>query len=213
MYVLSFLNMSSVLKLRVFEGKKLSRYEEYDFGYHAFTNNEFNKLSDVLTYSEGFGNAVDVVRIDDNSPNSLDITSKENKLYCYSDKLVLSLDNTLSKTYLISIDLKDLTACMKFYNFAEVERGSSISLRSNSYLSNDVLYQLKVSKHELWFSAFDLNTEQQIKEYRVKKEEEISFKNSVLTQKRRRIRLCSQRTGTGQNKASTQKDDDRFGRD
>lgn len=51
--------------------------------------------------------------IDNSIPNPLDLTSKQNKVYYYGNKIVLTLDDVTRHTKVIMIDIDDLTVSAK----------------------------------------------------------------------------------------------------
>ena len=175
LYVLSTVKHSSILKLRIFNGTELSITKEFKFNQNRFTRGQFNKLSDVLKSSS-------TSLIDSNNPNSIDLTSCKSKIYCYNDKIVISLDQMKDMTILINIELKELTAKIKTYKSDTIDKKEFSMIKSNSYLYKNIIFQLKVSRYELYLSAYNMLSDSLIQKYHVKKNEDIYFKNSPLIQ-------------------------------
>jgi len=182
LYMLSLIKMSSTLKLRVYEGNKQIISKEFDFSQHQFDTTRYDRLCDALCYYSDLKTYCDIQKIENNSPNSLDLTSAINKLYCDGERIVMSLDHMDHKTVLISLNLKDLSSEVKTYKKAKIENQEFALTMSNSYLYKNVLYQIKANRHEMQFSAYDIEKDSLIKEYRVRKNEVIDFKNSNLIQ-------------------------------
>jgi len=182
LYILTLLKNSSILKLRVFEANSLRITKEFNFNNNRFNTHQFYKLNDVLKSPGSFSSSISIQKINNNNPNSLELTSEKNKVYCYSNKMVISLDHRKDFTILIKIDLEDLTSEIKTYKFDEVDGKQFSNIKSNSYIYQDILFQTKVSKYELYLSAYNLITDRLIKKYQVKKDENIAFKNTNLIQ-------------------------------
>ncbi len=121
-------------------------------------------------------------KIDNSNPNPLDLTTKENKIYYCDNRIYLVLDNNIEDTKVISISLKDFNSSVNFYNQLNIGSEDTYSVKSNSYLFMDKLYQIKGNKDELGFRMIDLKSDSVIKEYRVRENEEIIFRNTPLMQ-------------------------------
>lgn len=181
-YLLTVKKRSSVLKLYVFEGNKLQRTEIFDFSAHRFSETEFPELFYALQDGISLGKTnFSVQKIDINNPNPLDIASKANKIYYYDNKLFLTIDNGHLVTKIVTIDLQDFTSSVKFY-----EQGNPVCdrilIKSNSYLYNDILYQITGCKDELYYSVLDMRSGTLLKDFTIYREEEIPFKNTPLIQ-------------------------------
>lgn len=181
-YLLTVKKKSSVLKLYVFEGNNLQRTETFDFSAHAFSDTYFPELYYALQEGISLGKTTfNIQKIEINNPNPLDLTSKPVKIYYYDNKLFLTLDNSYVATKIITIDLQDFTSSLKLY-----EQGNPVCdriiLKSNSYLYNNMLYQITGCKDELYYSVLDIRTGALLKDFTIYKEEEIPFKNTPLIQ-------------------------------
>jgi len=183
-YLLSIFKRSSKIKIYVFEGNNIASTEVLDFSEYKFSNTGYSKLFDVLLSENNspFQLNLKIHKIDNSNPNPLDLTTKENKMYYYNNKIYLALDNNLENTKLITISLKDYSSKVDFFNQMNIDYGDSYRIKSNSYLFLDNLYQVKGCKNELCFRIIDMESDSTIKEYRVKENEEISFRNTPLMQ-------------------------------
>ena len=182
-YILTIKDLSSVLKLYVFEGDTLSQTGQFDFSSYKFSNTDYYKLSDVFNGGTSVYRATPKInKIDISNPNPLDLTVNENKVYYFGDKLYLTLDNDKNNTKLITIDLKDLSSEIKFFDQIKTGCGNTLNTKSNSYVYSNYLYQVKACSNELAFRITNITNDSIMKEYRVKSDEEITFKNSPLMQ-------------------------------
>ncbi|WP_461641343.1 hypothetical protein [Labilibaculum euxinus] len=183
LYILSRIYYSSIYKLRVFEGCEPAVCIEHDFTKILSANSKPDRIADDLYDTPSATTTTNIKRIECSNPNSLDITSEENKLYCYDDKIVLSFDGEKDKTTLITIDLNNYTYTSKNFKQGELEKTNKLATLSNSYIHGNKLYQLIVNKTGLCFTVHNLKTDSLLKTYSVKSEEEIYFRNSALLQK------------------------------
>lgn len=182
-YLLTIKKKSSIIKIYVFEGDELSSIEVVDLSAYSFSNSAFPQLYYVLSKSESpVITTINIGKIDNKNPNSLDLTAQENKLYCYDNKVYITLDHAVENTKLITIDLQDFSSTFKFYDQANTSCGYSDRMKSNSYLHNNILYQIIGCQQELYFSAYDLQKDMLLKDFTIKENEEISFKNTPVIQ-------------------------------
>ncbi len=182
-YVLTVTKKTSLLKIYVFEGTEIVQINELDFSSFKFSNNADNKLYHALKDSEkSFIGALKIRKIDNTVPNPLEFTTHENKLYCYDNKIFITLDHENDATRIITINLKDFSQEINTYKHWFVNCGEILKVKSNSFLYKDILYQVKGCKNELYFAIYNLSTHTLVKDFRINKNEEIYFKNSPLIQ-------------------------------
>jgi hypothetical protein len=175
-YMLTVVKFKSILKLYEFTGNAKSREQAYDFGKERFSNFSPYTLYSILL-NNGF------TSIDNEVPNAIDVVAKKNKAYFGNGMMMLTIDNDLTRTGLISIDLKSLNGNLKFYNQGYTDCRNNLSASANSYIYKNNLYQFIVCSDGMEFSISDLASGQTVNEYKVSKEDEIYFKNTpVLSQ-------------------------------
>ena len=123
----------------------------------------------------------DPIKIENKTPNSIETTSKNVKLYNHGKKVSITSDRYKEYTYLINIDLEN-------YNYSSERifkppfEDSYFGLRTNSFLFENNLFQIISSSDQLNIQITDIDTKETIKKYSVKKKEPISFKNSLIIQ-------------------------------
>jgi hypothetical protein len=182
-YMLTVKKKSSIIKIYIFDSDAQCQIKELDFSGHAFSGSKYSKLSDVLHESVSpFILSSNVYRIDNNSPSTLDLASKENKIYTRDDQFILTIDNDLSETKILTIDLKDYRGSVRTYRQVKSACEDPFYTKSNSYLYENYLFQIKGCNEEMQFSIIDILTDSLIKGEKVTKEEEITFRNSPLFQ-------------------------------
>lgn len=175
-YILSLVKSSSIIKIYVFEGNSLRDTHQVDYSDYDFSDTNYSNLYQVL---EKGGK---ITKMDNSDSNPLGLTSKENKLYCYDNKIYISIDNSEKNTKILTISLEDFNGNVNFYNHSNLKPHQYHNIKSNSYLFQDKLYQIIGNPGELCIQVSDINTKTKHSEYRVKSNEEIEFSNSAIIQ-------------------------------
>jgi len=116
-------------------------------------------------------------KIDPSNPNVIENTSSQVKIYPSNNGLIISFDITPKETKLCYINLDTFTTKHKTFAIEQTSEEFSIS---NSYIFDNKLFQIASSKIKLKFSILDLETEKVIKEYSIKENDSITFKNSPI---------------------------------
>lgn len=120
-----------------------------------------------------------IQKIDPRVPNALEQTSSANKLYQYENLAYLTFELEDYGTLVYTINFDDLSHSIKTY---EYPKGKLDDLkRFNSYISPEYFYQIGSSKDEMRFLINDLSGTL-IKDYFVKRDASISFKNTPIIQ-------------------------------
>lgn len=103
------------------------------------------------------------------------VASAKVKRYLQDKNYILSFD-VKDQTSLITINLTDFSFIKEQFPYENLEKSSG----SNSFLQNNILYQLTANSEALALSAIDLNSKKIVQTYRVGSTESITFKNSPL---------------------------------
>jgi len=126
---------------------------------------------------------LEIERIESDIPNSLEVASKKTKLYLEGDNIVLSIDISNRYTQLITLDLNtnnsDLVTIEK-PQLQGVNRNNKQFVKSNSFLSKKLLYQISGIRGEMKFNVTDLSSKKVIKEIALQKEDSITFMLQVV---------------------------------
>ena len=154
-----------------------------------FSNNGKNENSiDLGTKNTENGNSIDnhlisaifdfgLTKIDTDLFTPLYIATAKVKRYLKENTYVLSFD-VKDETSLISINLTDFSFKKEQFPFEKFEKKSG----SNSFLHQNILYQLTANSEVLSLTGIDLKTKKTIETYRVNSSTEIDFKNTPLLQ-------------------------------
>jgi|WetSurSiteA1Bulk_404760.scaffolds.fasta_scaffold08752_3 hypothetical protein len=182
-YLLTVKKNSSLIKVYVFDSDANYRVKELDFSGYTASKSGYPVLFDVLTENIApFKMISNVSKIDNSSPVTLDLTSRENKLYVIDGKVFLTIDNDPDETKILTFSLEDFQSAMKINKQVKTNCDESLNIKANSYLYNNCFFQIKGCSEELHFSVYDFLTDSLIRAFKVIKDEEIAFKNSPLYQ-------------------------------
>ena len=119
-------------------------------------------------------------KFDENTPNSIELTSKSSKMFVRGQTILITLDHHKMFTQVLQIDLNNFTAIS--FQFDKPKLGEK-SKRTNSYLNGDHLFTLATTTNEFVIEILDFESGNLLKEYSAKKEDSITFKNSGIIQK------------------------------
>lgn len=144
----------------------------FDFSASRFQNErgQYFTFSSLIRYFP-------IQKMESDDFNPLNKTVHINKLYVLNDRIILTFDYNQKKTQVFDLNIK--TAEMTEKNFNQPE-SKSASKTSNSFFSENKLFQVKASKEELLFAIKDFDSEKTIKSISVSKKDTIRFKNSPL---------------------------------
>ena len=182
-YIMSIIKDSAVLKLYVFNNGSLTE-KKLDMSSFKFqkANLQMANLYEVLEVSFfPFEAPFSFQKINSENPTSLTESAKKRKLYIENNKAILTFDNGIANTFVITIDLDDFSTSEKIIQKPYVYYDLLIDVTSNSFLIDDKLYQINSSVNKMAISIKDLNNNL-IKEYQATDIQYIAFKNSEIIQ-------------------------------
>lgn len=143
------------------------------------------KLS-VATLFNGIPNSLNVpggaAKIEIRNPNVIETTSKKIKIYPLGNTVIFSFDNNPDKTDLFTLDLETLK--LSYKSFDKVSKDRDTYKNNNSYFFDNKLFQIASSKKIMNFRIIDIDTDKILKDYTIKKEDSITFKNSPIIEEK-----------------------------
>ncbi|HEX5169268.1 MAG TPA: hypothetical protein VFW11_08840 [Cyclobacteriaceae bacterium] len=173
LYLFSAMKSSSTLKMYIFDNNK-----NYETRTYKFTDEDFGpdsqRFSSVLRKDQ-------LTFIASNIPGSLSIASRKNKIYCYNNSIVITFDNQVSRTTMMTVDLTTLEADFTVYP-QDATKCNELYSRSNSYIYNGFLYQVVYCAEKMVFKISNLEAGEKVKEFSVTENDEIEFKNGEIVQ-------------------------------
>lgn len=142
----------------------------FDFSTFTFKNKKNTPIS-FHTFIKQFP----INQIDPDIYATIDLASSVSKMYVNQDHIILTFDNNFIKTQAFDLNIKTGGVEEKTFNLPDYE---SPSRTSNSFYSNNKLFQIKASKESFLIEIKDFDTEKSIKSYSFSKNDTIPFKNS-----------------------------------
>ncbi len=177
-----FTTVRGTSKLNLYGITPTGQYEvhTYDFTGSAFMPTKGkDRLDDVFRAQP----QTVLTAIDHEVPNDIELTSQVNKLYTLDHQLIITLDNELYQTWVITIDLNTYQEALKYYDQGKIHCGAAINASSASYIHNNVLYQMKGCPGEMVVRLTSLAKGELLQEYRIQDtEEKIAFMNTPFLQ-------------------------------
>ncbi|MNX56488.1 hypothetical protein D3C86_872840 [compost metagenome] len=184
-YLITIVKNTSILKFYISDTEGNLNEKTVDLSHLEFKNifDHTENLYIVLTDESRDPN---FQIISNDSPPSLTLSSKRYKIYTYNpEEIIFAIDNTTNATQILRINLQDFTskiASIKQQKIAKGEYGA-ITFRSNSFLIDNKILQIKTNSYVLFFTISDLEGNK-INEYKVLHDQEIGFKNSDFFQQK-----------------------------
>ena len=188
MYLFTISKQSSNINMYVFDdvyntSKHTFSFKEAEFpnpNSSSFTMDVYDQL---VVGSNTFSPIIlNLVKIADENPNVIETTSKEIKLYQKGEQVIFTFDKNHVKTDIYTINLK--TKDLKHQAFEKVSKERNEFKKHNSFLYDDILFQIASENDKMNFRAVDISSGSIIKEYLISKEDKITFKNSPIIQEK-----------------------------
>jgi hypothetical protein len=153
----------------------------FDFSPYKFLN---KKLQITPFYDLINENPLEKMEL--KSYNPLYKSTSKSKFYVVDDKIILTLDQNSKQTQVFELHLKNHTLIEKFFS-QPIPQKTSYS--SNSFFSDNKLFQVKANTEELLFEVKNYDSEELIKSISIPKKDSIYFKNSPLSIKKESQKL------------------------
>ena len=180
-FLLSVKKFSSELSLYEFEGDYLIGEKTIDLSDHNFSSHSYPDLYSNVTGIEGYGTALKMAVVNTNEPISLELASDPSKLYVREGEIVITIDNELSNTKIITIDIDTYDHKYQMVNHESLNCGNALNIVSNSFLQDNKLFQVKACNSRLNLMVKDLETNETIKVFQLE-EDDNSLMNSPAIQ-------------------------------
>lgn len=117
-------------------------------------------------------------KIDPDIYTPIELASSISKMYVVQDHIILTFDNTLTKTQ--AFDLNINTGDIKEKTF-DLPASETPFRTTNSFYSDNKIFQMKANKEFLLFEIKDFDSGKGIKNYTFSKNDTIPFMNSPFT--------------------------------
>lgn len=120
-----------------------------------------------------------VSKIDTRVPNTIEQTSSQGKIYQTKQQVYFTFEADNIGTYVYDLNLETYALNFKTFQYPKGKQGEFKKFNSFIYETN--LYQIAISKDEMWFTVQTIDAKP-IKEFYIHKEASIKFKNSPIIQ-------------------------------
>lgn len=142
----------------------------FDFSGFNFQNEKGQNftLSTLIRYYP-------IHKMESNDFNPLDKTTSINKMYVLEDRIILTFDYSAKKTQVFDLNMETLVVTEKNFNQPVSKKASQ---NSNSFYSENQLFQVKANKDEFLFDLKDFDSGKTLKSISFSKNDTIRFKNS-----------------------------------
>jgi hypothetical protein len=181
-YLITIVKNTSVLNFYVFKDGKMEK-KSVDLPSKNFVtyDNQRTNLWEILTEATDFEPSLSVQNILEETPPSLAFSANRRKTYVEDNSLIFTFDNNTSFTQFLTINLLDFTFTLTSYTQPYIEQMEFDEIKSNSFLINDHIVQVKLNSGVMYISVNDLDGNE-LKKFSIFSEKEISFKNSEIIQ-------------------------------
>ena len=121
----------------------------------------------------------DLTKFEENTPNSIELTSQETKMFVREDSFFITLDHHKMFTQVLEINLNTFKA--DSFQFNKPSLGEKAK-RTNSYVNGKNIFTIAVTKDEFSVEILNFETGDLLKEYSANKNDSITFKNTAIIQ-------------------------------
>ncbi|MFK5981755.1 MAG: hypothetical protein QM499_02485 [Flavobacteriaceae bacterium] len=128
------------------------------------------------------GKLIQLTKIDNKNPNSIETTSELNKLYSDNNSLIFTFDNFNNYTLIFTLDLNSFELSKrKIYKDKDPKH---LFKKSNSYIFNNLFFQIQSSNDKMVFSVRNFETGGLIKKHAINIGAPITIKNTPIIQEK-----------------------------
>ena len=188
MYLFTISKQSSNINMYVFDDDYNTSKHSFSFKEAEFPNpNSPSFILDVydqlVAGSDTFSPVIlNLAKIADENPNVIETTSKEIKLYLKGKHVIFTFDKNHVKTDVFTINLE--TKDLEHKAFDKVSKERNEYKKHNSFLYDDILFQIASENDKMNFRAIEISSGAIINEYLTAKEDTIFYKNSPIIQEK-----------------------------
>jgi len=145
---------------------------EYNVSFNPEQSNSSKPDADILVKAI-LDKGIAVIQT--NQYNPLFVGTAKVKRYLQNESYILSFDSAFSTT-LFTVELEDFSSKKDLYPYEKLDKDSG----SNSFLHQNILYQLTANSESILLVGLDLKTKNTFGKYQATSKQEIDFKNSPL---------------------------------
>lgn len=182
-YLISIIKYTSIFKVYSFDDDGNHSINIVDFAINNFIDKKGKMvvLYDLMPGLYSTNTLIDIKKIDEKTPSSIEIASEFVKLYIRNNDVIFSFDQNSNTTQTLTFNLN--TFEKKVNQFTKpLELTNSNQKKTNSFISEDNIFLIASTDDELIFRAQNFESGNLVKEYSVNANDTIYFKNSPIIQ-------------------------------
>jgi hypothetical protein len=174
-YLISASELTNELYIYTFDEEGNPKRNKIEIGSLRFisTLGKSTKLTTLLIEKEA------IKKFEENTPNSIEITSELRKMYQRENAVLFSFDHHKLFTQVLKIDLNSFEASSFQFKKPFLSKHAN---RTNSYINGENIFTIAVTKEQIAFEILDFKTGDLIKAYTANKNDSITFKNTAIIQ-------------------------------
>lgn len=176
-YLLTIQKKSSLLRLYSFSDASYA-IQPYDF-----SSDIFYSATEKPTTLFNLFKKKRIITIEENVPTSIEVSSSKFKLFKTDSTFIIAMNHRRSSTRLIHLNLKEPDkSTSASFNIPATAVGKLSSVKSNSFVFENRIYQIAANKENFLLQISDLGTKTLLQEFLFNEEDRIEFNNSPIYQ-------------------------------
>ena len=177
LYVFSIIKSTSHLKVYTLTETNVPEVHIIDLSNYVFNNSIENTLYAKLKLED-----FDVPVFPSDKNLSLTLSTKQNKLFFLDNNAILLIDGFLYRSILININLDDYSFELVTINQPTLKGCSPEFAKSNSFISDTLLFQINVCQEQMLVSVSGLKSKKELTLLTANRDEDISWNSSGFHQ-------------------------------
>lgn len=182
-YLISIIKYTSIFKVYSFDDEGNYSINIVDFASNNFIDKKGKMvvLYDLMPGLYSTNSLIDIKKVDEKIPTSIEIASEFVKLYVKNSDVIFSFDQNSNKSQVVIFNIDTFEKKVK--NFTKpLELTKSNQKKTNSFINEENIFLITSTDEELVFRIQNFESEDLIKEYTVNVNDTIYFKNSPIIQ-------------------------------
>ncbi len=182
-YILSTTKGQSLLNVYEFGENASYKKHTLDFSMQRMLDKDNKRVTlySAMAQKKGGATSYTLEKVQYENPNSIETTSSKSKLYIIDNQIIITLDGSKEFTQIIKLDINNYTYELRTLEMPFISYSGEFK-KSNSFIHDKFIYSIVSCSDEMTFRIQHLEDESIKKEYSIKKDEAIIFKNSPIIQ-------------------------------
>ncbi len=186
LFIITIEKNTSKLYLYKYDNNLLPDIRIIDFSNESFIDAKEREVSLYQLFIDGISQfslkeEINLVKIQQDNPNSLEVTSEFSKMYIKNNNVIFSFDENKSFTQILNIDLKTYDNHFKKIE-KPLKKTPGNKKRNNTFIFEDNIYTISATKNIVALHAKNYSTDKEFKNHWALVTDSIYFKNSPIIQ-------------------------------